>query len=180
MLTVTVWLEQYTGPYTEKWITEPPPHHMKSKLFVRLQYQWSLLRERCFTFAFIFLILLFFFLSMLAEVTSSWTKPTFSKKKSGSLKETGRRHGLFLRYTSICVMENVLRIKLMTFFILIFCRSRESANLEYLKNIVLRFMMSTSYSVKQQMITAIGTILEFSPKEVKPTLLSYTYQLFSS
>lgn len=46
------------------------------------------------------------------------------------------------------------------------CRSRESANLEYLKNIVLRFMMSTSYSVKQQMITAIATILEFSPKEV--------------
>ncbi|KAL9955161.1 hypothetical protein ACROYT_G036447 [Oculina patagonica] len=45
-------------------------------------------------------------------------------------------------------------------------RSRESANLEYLKNIVLRFMMSTSYSVKQQMITAIGTILEFSPKEL--------------
>lgn len=26
--------------------------------------------------------------------------------------------------------------------------------------------MSTSYSVKQQMITAIATILEFSPKEV--------------
>lgn len=45
-------------------------------------------------------------------------------------------------------------------------RSRETANLEYLKNIVLRFMMSTSYSVKQQMITAIATILEFSPKEL--------------
>lgn len=45
-------------------------------------------------------------------------------------------------------------------------RSRESANLEYLKNIVLRFMMSTSYSVKQQMITAIATVLEFSPKEL--------------
>lgn len=26
--------------------------------------------------------------------------------------------------------------------------------------------MSTTYSVKQQMITAIATILEFSPKEV--------------
>ena len=48
----------------------------------------------------------------------------------------------------------------------LFFRSRESANLEYLKNIVLRFMMSTSYSVKQQMITAIATVLEFSPKEV--------------
>lgn len=49
-------------------------------------------------------------------------------------------------------------------------RSRESANLEYLKNIVLRFMMSTSYSVKQQMITAIATILEFSPKEVSSSV----------
>ena len=57
---------------------------------------------------------------------------------------------------------------------LLFCRSRESANLEYLKNIVLRFMMSTSYSVKQQMITAIGTILEFSPKEVNTTCLHLT------
>ncbi|CAH3177527.1 unnamed protein product [Porites evermanni] len=46
-------------------------------------------------------------------------------------------------------------------------RSRESANMEYLKNIVLRFMMSTSYSVKQQMITAIATILQFSPREVQ-------------
>ena len=52
----------------------------------------------------------------------------------------------------------------------LFFRSRESANLEYLKNIVLRFMMSTSYSVKQQMITAIATVLEFSPKEVFPHL----------
>lgn len=31
--------------------------------------------------------------------------------------------------------------------------------------------MSTSYSVKQQMITAIATILEFSPKEVNVTYL---------
>ncbi|XP_048585106.1 GRIP and coiled-coil domain-containing protein 1 isoform X2 [Nematostella vectensis] len=45
-------------------------------------------------------------------------------------------------------------------------RSRETANLEYLKNIILRFMMTTSYSVKEQMITAIATILQFSPKEV--------------
>lgn len=45
-------------------------------------------------------------------------------------------------------------------------RSRESANMEYLKNIVLRFMLSTSYSVKQQMITAIATILQFSPREL--------------
>ncbi|XP_073245762.1 GRIP and coiled-coil domain-containing protein 1-like [Porites lutea] len=45
-------------------------------------------------------------------------------------------------------------------------RSRESANMEYIKNIVLRFMMSTSYSVKQQMITAIATILQFSPREL--------------
>ncbi|EDO43114.1 predicted protein, partial [Nematostella vectensis] len=46
-------------------------------------------------------------------------------------------------------------------------RSRETANLEYLKNIILRFMMTTSYSVKEQMITAIATILQFSPKEVQ-------------
>lgn len=74
---------------------------------------------------------------------------------------------IFWIYHGEKLLENVTLI----FCILTLCRSRESANLEYLKNIVLRFMMSTSYSVKQQMITAIATILEFSPKEVK---LSYS------
>ena len=46
-------------------------------------------------------------------------------------------------------------------------RSRESANLEYLKNICLEFILTDSYSVKSQMLQAISAILMFSPGEVR-------------
>ena len=48
-------------------------------------------------------------------------------------------------------------------------RSRENANLEYLKNVVLRYILSDSCSVKQQLTTTIGTILQFSTEEVRST-----------
>ncbi|XP_041352317.1 GRIP and coiled-coil domain-containing protein 1-like [Gigantopelta aegis] len=44
-------------------------------------------------------------------------------------------------------------------------KSREGANLEYLKNVVFQFLMSTDVQGKQQMLNAITTILQFSPKE---------------
>lgn len=43
--------------------------------------------------------------------------------------------------------------------------SRESANLEYLKNVVFHYMVCTDSIGKQQMLNAISTILQFSPKE---------------
>mgnify|MGYP002803869713 CR=1 FL=1 len=45
--------------------------------------------------------------------------------------------------------------------------SRENANLEYLKNVILRYLLTNSESVRQQMVAAISTILEFSPQEVE-------------
>ena len=47
-----------------------------------------------------------------------------------------------------------------------FFSSRENANLEYLKNVILRYLLTDSESVRQQMVAAIATILEFSPQEV--------------
>lgn len=44
-------------------------------------------------------------------------------------------------------------------------RSRENANLEYLKNVVYRYMICTEIGGKQNMLRAIATILEFSPRE---------------
>ena len=46
-------------------------------------------------------------------------------------------------------------------------QSRESANLEYLKNVVFKYMISTDIQGKNRMLNAISTILEFSPKEKK-------------
>lgn len=48
--------------------------------------------------------------------------------------------------------------------------SRENANMEYVKNVVLRYLLTDSESVRQQMIAAISTILQFSPEEVKNSL----------
>ena len=44
-------------------------------------------------------------------------------------------------------------------------KSRESANLEYLKNVVYQYMVCSDSRGKQQMLNAISTILQFSPKE---------------
>ena len=44
-------------------------------------------------------------------------------------------------------------------------RSRESANLEYLKNVVYQYMVSWNVEGRQQMLKAIATILQFSPAE---------------
>ncbi|XP_066276260.1 GRIP and coiled-coil domain-containing protein 1-like isoform X2 [Branchiostoma lanceolatum] len=44
-------------------------------------------------------------------------------------------------------------------------RSRESANLEYLKNVVLRYMTTSDYAAKDQMFKAIATILQFTSQE---------------
>ena len=45
------------------------------------------------------------------------------------------------------------------------CRSRETENFEYLKNVVFHYMCVDGDS-KEQMITPIATILHFSPDEV--------------
>ena len=44
-------------------------------------------------------------------------------------------------------------------------KSRESANLEYLKNVVYHYMVCQDALGKQQMLRAIAIILQFSPKE---------------
>ena len=38
--------------------------------------------------------------------------------------------------------------------------------MEYIKNVVLKFMLTESHSVKQQLTSAIGSVLLFSPSEV--------------
>lgn len=44
-------------------------------------------------------------------------------------------------------------------------KSREGANLEYLKNVTYKFLITTDPQSKQQMLNAITTILQFSPQE---------------
>lgn len=52
------------------------------------------------------------------------------------------------------------------------CKSREGANLEYLKNVVLSFLASTDVEGKRHMVNAIGAVLKFNPSEIK-TINSY-------
>lgn len=46
------------------------------------------------------------------------------------------------------------------------CQSREGANLEYLKNVVLSFLEPSSTGSKQHMLNAIGSVLRFSEDEL--------------
>uniref|UniRef100_T1J7N2 GRIP domain-containing protein n=1 Tax=Strigamia maritima TaxID=126957 RepID=T1J7N2_STRMM len=54
--------------------------------------------------------------------------------------------------------------------------SREGANLEYLKNVVLSYMLSSSATSRQHMLNAIATVLKFSSKELDS---SYTDSISS-
>lgn len=49
-------------------------------------------------------------------------------------------------------------------------RSREGTNLEYLKNVVLSYLQSDSYSTRRQMFNAIAAILQFTRKEKEAVL----------
>lgn len=55
--------------------------------------------------------------------------------------------------------ENMLRLKRMA--------TKEGANLEYLKNVCLTYMLSTDAKSKEHMLKAIGAVLMFTPMEVK-------------
>lgn len=46
------------------------------------------------------------------------------------------------------------------------CKSREGANLEYLKNVFLSFLTSADVESRRHMVNAIGAVLKFSPTEV--------------
>lgn len=45
--------------------------------------------------------------------------------------------------------------------------SREGENLEYLKNVVLQYMVSSDAESRQLMLNAIATILKFTNKELE-------------
>lgn len=47
------------------------------------------------------------------------------------------------------------------------CKSREGANLEYLKNVVLSFLVSNDVDGRKHMVNAIGAVLKFNPSEMK-------------
>ena len=47
------------------------------------------------------------------------------------------------------------------------CRSRETENLEYLKNVVIHYMSADAPS-QEQLLVPIATVLHFSSDEVSP------------
>jgi len=46
-------------------------------------------------------------------------------------------------------------------------KSREGANVEYLKNVVYQYLVTREQTAKKRMAVAIATILQFSPDEKK-------------
>ncbi|XP_059610805.1 GRIP and coiled-coil domain-containing protein 1 [Phlebotomus argentipes] len=57
------------------------------------------------------------------------------------------------------------------------CKSREGANLEYLKNVTLSFLATNDNVRKRHMLNAIGAVLKFSPIEMKSINNYFTKKL---
>ncbi|KAJ4441484.1 hypothetical protein ANN_11339 [Periplaneta americana] len=53
------------------------------------------------------------------------------------------------------------------------CQSREGANLEYLKNVVLSFLLSSDSNCKRHMLNAIAAVLKFSSSELERVSCTY-------
>jgi len=53
-------------------------------------------------------------------------------------------------------------------------QSREGANLEYLKNVILEFFVCSDSSSQAHMFNAIATILQFSPSEIQRVQIEQT------
>lgn len=47
------------------------------------------------------------------------------------------------------------------------CKTREGANLEYLKNVIISFLSTHNLEGKRHMVNAIGAVLQFTPAEIK-------------
>lgn len=47
------------------------------------------------------------------------------------------------------------------------CKTREGANLEYLKNVIISFLSTRNLEGKRHMVNAIGAVLQFTPAEIK-------------
>ena len=67
----------------------------------------------------------------------------------------------------------------MRIFILIFrcrlerCKTREGANLEYLKNVVISFIVTRDADDKRHMLNAISAVLQFTVTEMKTINASF-------
>jgi len=46
------------------------------------------------------------------------------------------------------------------------CKSREGANLEYLKNVFINYLTTSDVSSKRHMLNAISTVLRFTSDEL--------------
>lgn len=46
------------------------------------------------------------------------------------------------------------------------CKTREGANLEYLKNVFLSFLLSSDKDGRRHKVNAISAVLQFSPSEM--------------
>lgn len=58
--------------------------------------------------------------------------------------------------------------------------SREGANLEYLKNVVLSYILSTDTFGRSHMLNAIAAVLQFSPEEIEKINKHNTVKLYSN
>lgn len=88
----------------------------------------------------------------------------------------------YMEYKIFIIVVSKCNLILLWFYIfrLERCKSREGANLEYLKNVVLSYLLSTDSSCKAHMLNAIAAVLKFSDSEQQTITQTSWYRKTSS
>jgi len=67
-------------------------------------------------------------------------------------------------------------LRRINFFFFLFrlesCKSREGANLEYLKNVTLSYFLTADDKIRKHMVNAIAAVLKFSDSETEKAIKS--------
>ncbi|XP_011863684.1 PREDICTED: GRIP and coiled-coil domain-containing protein 1-like isoform X1 [Vollenhovia emeryi] len=99
------------------------------------------------------------------ELARKEVQVSSSRKKILELEATLREQQREMLHTKEQQQEEIKRLK--AYIIrLEACKSREGANLEYLKNVFINYLTTNDASSKRHMLNAISTVLRFTPDEL--------------
>ncbi|XP_011863687.1 PREDICTED: GRIP and coiled-coil domain-containing protein 1-like isoform X2 [Vollenhovia emeryi] len=92
------------------------------------------------------------------ELARKEVQVSSSRKKILELEATLREQQREMLHTKEQQQEEIKRLEA--------CKSREGANLEYLKNVFINYLTTNDASSKRHMLNAISTVLRFTPDEL--------------
>jgi len=75
-------------------------------------------------------------------------------------------------FKEVFILESDLIMIIVLIFRLESCKSREGANLEYLKNVTLSYFLTADDKIRKHMVNAIAAVLKFTDSETEKAIKS--------